>query len=327
MARTIIVTGGAGFIGSNLAAELALRGTHDIVVCDWLDAEEKKHNLAKHRIAEILPPEGLLPWLEQHSGEVEAIFHMGAISSTTEMDVAKITAHNIHLPQALWKISAEQGIRMIYASSAATYGDGARGFKDDETLVEMEKLAPLNPYGWSKWQFDLWALKEKARPPQWAGLKFFNVYGPNEYHKGGQKSVVCGITPDAMAGKPVKLFKSYQADYADGGQLRDFVYVRDCVGVMLWLFDTPGVSGIYNVGTGKARSFADLARAVFAALGKTPNIQYVEMPEILREKYQYFTEADMIRLRRAGYTKPFTELEDGVREYVTCYLTAEDKYR
>ncbi len=327
----IIVTGGTGFIGSNLVAGLEAHGCKDIVICDTLGAEDKWRNIAKREIRDIVNPERLFDYLETHQDMIEVIFHMGAISSTTEQDVDLIAETNIVLSRRLWKWCGKHQKRFIYASSAATYGDGNKGFKDVQTPKELKQFHPLNAYGWSKHVFD----RRVARvleddmepvPAQWAGLKFFNVYGPNEYHKGDQMSVICKLYPQVIAGAAAKLFKSHRKDYADGGQLRDFVYVKDCVSVMLWLYENKGVNGLYNVGTGNARSFKDLAEATFDAADKPAKINYIDMPEVLRDKYQYFTEADMTKLRIAGYDKPFTELEDGVRDYVQNYMGKEDKY-
>lgn len=329
----IIVTGGAGFIGSNLVAGLQDKGLTDIVICDWLGSEDKWRNVAKRELRDIIKPERLTDYLATHEGEIETIFHMGAISSTTETDADLIIETNFYLSRQLWKWCAEKGKRFIYASSAATYGDGAQGFTDFATPEDLAALQPLNPYGWSKHVFDrrvariVHSGEKEAAPSQWAGLKFFNVYGPNEYHKGAQMSVACKLYPQVVAGAAAKLFKSHHPEYEDGGQLRDFIYVDDCVSVMLWLYDHPEVNGLFNVGTGKARSFRDLAEAVFRAAGVKPKINYIDMPQELRGKYQYFTEADMNKLRKAGYDKPFTELEEGVRRYVQTFMATEDKYR
>ena len=326
----IVVTGGAGFIGSNLVAALVEAG-HDVAICDRFGHDEKWRNVAKIDLADIVAPEDLPGWLERRHGQVDAIVHMGAISSTTERDVDLIVRENYRLSRELWEFSAREGVRFVYASSAATYGDGNAGFDDDGSRAALAKLRPLNPYGWSKHLFDRFVAREIARgasaPRQWAGLKFFNVYGPNEYHKGSMRTVVAHTFPRAVAGEAVPLFRSYNAKFADGGQLRDFIYVRDCADVVAWLLKTPSVSGLFNLGTGKARTFSDLARAMFAALNRKPNIVYVDMPAELREKYQYFTEARMERLRAAGYVTPFTGLEDGVSDYVQRYLSASDPYR
>jgi ADP-L-glycero-D-manno-heptose 6-epimerase len=256
---------------------------------------------------------------------------MGAISTTAETDADLIIRTNFAASLALWTYCAVNGVPFIYASSAATYGDGAMGFDDDGSVSGLRPLRPLNAYGWSKHLFDrriARLVSERApTPPQWAGLKFFNVYGPNEYHKGSMRSVVATNFPAAREGRAIRLFKSYRVDFPDGGQKRDFVWVGDCVDVMLWLLVTPGVSGLFNLGTGKARSFDDLAAAAYRALGRAPLIEYVEMPEPLRPRYQYFTESRSERLRAAGYEAPFTSLEDGVHTYVANYLLNEDPYR
>jgi len=328
----IIVTGGAGFIGSNLLAGLQDKGLTDLVLCDWFGADDKWRNIAKRELRDIVRPEDFPAFLEKHHDKVEAVFHMGAISATTEKDVDLIVERNVVLSRFLWKWCAAHNARFIYASSAATYGDGSSGFKDDATPEALAKLLPLNAYGWSKHVFDRRICRiiesgGEVMPPQWAGLKFFNVYGPNEYHKGDQMSVVCKLFPQVTAGAAARLFKSHHPDYEDGGQLRDFVFVEDCVSVMLWLYDNPDVSGLFNVGSGKARSFKDLALATFTAAGLEPKINYIDMPEELRGKYQYFTQADMGKLRAAGYDAPMTELEDGVGQFVKDFMATDDKYR
>ncbi len=328
----IIVTGGAGFIGSNLVAGLEAHGENDIVVCDWLGHEDKWRNISKRELRDIIRPERLFEYLEKHKDAVRAIFHMGAISSTTERDSDLIIENNFNLSRELWKWCAENDVRLIYASSAATYGDGKGGFKDDSTPGALEKFKPLNPYGWSKHIFDRRIARivsdgREHMPPQWAGLKFFNVYGPNEYHKGGQMSVVCTLFPQVVAGASARLFKSTHPDYADGGQIRDFIYVDDCVSVMLWLLENPDVSGLFNVGSGEGRTFNDLAAAVFSAVGKEKKITYVDMPDGLSARYQNYTQADMDKLKAAGYDKPFTSLEDGVRAYVQDFMASGDPYR
>ncbi len=327
----IVVTGGAGFIGSNLVAALEQRAAGEIVVSDFLGQGEKWRNLAKRELAAVVPPDRLFAFLDLHAGTIDTVFHMGAVSATTERDVDLIVASNFALSQRLWDWCTQHQARLIYASSAATYGDGSAGFDDDFTPSALAKLRPLNAYGWSKHLFDRRVARLVAgnapRPKQWAGLKFFNVYGPNEYHKGAMKSVVAHIYPRARAGEPARLFKSHHPAYPDGGQKRDFVYVRDCIAMMLWLYDNPGINGLFNAGTGKARSFYDLAAAVYRALGREPSIEYVDTPVEIRDKYQYFTEARMDRIRAAGYGTPATALEDGVRHYVQTYLAAADPYR
>lgn len=327
----IVVTGGAGFIGSNILAALEERGHRDLVVVDWLGAGDKWKNLAKRELAAVVPPEEMFPFLDEHVSQIETIVHMGAISTTTETDADLIVRSNFTLSWKLWRWCCDHGKRLVYASSAATYGDGSKGFDDDDSPEFLNSLRPLNAYGWSKALFDRKVARElaegRAAPPQHVGFKFFNVYGPNEYHKGGQKSVIAHIFPVAKRGEEVKLFKSYDQKYADGGQLRDFVWVGDIVSVIMWTLEHQDVSGLFNIGSGEARSFYDLAAATWAALGREPKIGYKEMPEELRGKYQYYTKANLGKLRAAGYVQPMTRLEDGVREYVTKYLDREDQYR
>jgi ADP-L-glycero-D-manno-heptose 6-epimerase len=326
----ILITGGAGFIGSNVAAALCERG-EPVAVCDRLRKGSKWRNLARLTLRELIPPEHLLEWLAGHGAVVDALIHLGAITSTTEQDADLIIDVNFRLSQALWRWCAQEGKRLIYASSAATYGAGEQGFNDDPSPAALAQLRPLNPYGWSKHLFDRWVAQQleegAARPSQWVGLKFFNVYGPNEYHKGGMRSVVAQKYPLAASNAAVTLFRSHRAGVPDGGQQRDFIYVRDCADVLLWLLEHPQVNGLFNLGTGQARRFEDVARALWAALERPPRIEYVEMPPALRAQYQYFTQARMERLRQAGYTRPFTSLEEGVRDYVQRYLSQPDCYR
>lgn len=330
MGNLILVTGGAGFIGSNIVAALSERG-EKIVVCDWLEQGDKWKNVAKSTISDFIDPDDLEGWLNKNDSRIGSIIHMGAISATTETDGDLILKRNFRPTKMLWRFAADNGVPFIYASSAATYGDGTAGFDDDQSEAALEKLQPLNLYGWSKHAFDKFVAREISRgamtPPQWAGLKFFNVYGPNEYHKGGMKSVIAQSYPKVAAGEAVTLFKSHNPDYEDGGQLRDFVYVKDCVDVILWLLDNPKVSGLFNLGTGKARSFKDLAAAVFEAADKPEKINYVDTPEQIRDKYQYFTEANMQKLRSKGFGGNFHSLEDGIRDYVTNFLSKDDPYR
>ena len=325
-----LVTGGAGFIGSNIVAALGERND-EVVVCDWLRDDERWRNLAKHEISEIIEPESLFAWLHRKGDRLRAVVHMGAISATTETNVDLIAARNIRATLELMEWCTEAQVPLICASSAATYGDGTQGFDDTFTRDSLAKLRPLNAYGWSKHVVDrrVARLVEAGAklPPQWAGLKFFNVYGPNEYHKGSMQSVVAKNYGLIRDGQPLRLFRSYRAEYPDGGQLRDFVYVRDCVEVVLWLLDNSQVSGLFNLGTGQARSWLDLAKALFAAAGRAPAIEFIDMPPALIEKYQYFTQARMDRLRSAGYQRPFTSLEEGIADYVHRYLAADDPYR
>ncbi len=326
----IVVTGAAGFIGSCIVAGLDDLGIHDVYVVDWLGCDDRWKNLAKHEVGGIILPQQMDDFLAKHSKEIEAVIHMGAISTTTERDVDLILQSNQQLTWKLWCFCRDNDAQFIYASSAATYGDGANGFVDNDDLTYLKSLRPLNPYGWSKASMDIKIAREleqnRGAPKQHVGLKFFNVYGPNEYHKGGQKSVIAHIFPSVKKGEPVKLFKSYNPAYRDGWQLRDFVYVKDIVDVILWLLQNPKISGLFNVGTGKARSFYDLAKATWNAIGKDELIEFVEMPESIRDRYQYYTQADLSKLRKAGYVKLMTSLEDGVGEYVSKYLNTDDIY-
>lgn len=326
----ILVTGGAGFIGSNLVAALVERDAAPVYVCDVIDSDEKRRNLEKHNIAGLVAPAELADWLAAVGSETDTIFHMGAISTTTERDPVALLDNNVALSTMLWRWCAAHDARLIYASSAATYGDGSCGFSDDPDPAALAALSPLNGYGQSKQLFDIDAVlmaRMGCAPSQWAGLKFFNVYGPNEYHKGGQRSVAVQLFEQITESGRARLFKSHHPDYEDGGQLRDFIWVGDCVEVMLWLYDTPAVSGIFNCGTGSARSFADLAKACFAAMKRPSEIDFIDTPESLREHYQYFTEARTERLRAAGFSQSFTTLEDGVAKYIQGYLLTNDLYR
>ena len=326
-----VVTGGAGFIGSNLIAALEERGIGPLVVCDRLRSNEKWRNIGKREVSDIVHPEQIFEFLEANRKRIKMIFHMGAISATTESNADLIIANNFNLSLALFAWCTRNDVRIVYASSAATYGDGSQGFDDDFSVAGLARLQPLNAYGWSKHLFDRRLARKVAEakhmPPQWVGLKFFNVYGPNEYHKGSQQSVVAQIYPHAEAGAASHLFKSHNPHYPDGGQKRDFVWVGDAVDVALWCLDNPQVNGLFNLGTGTARTFYDLAAAIYQAVGREPHVKYIDTPMSIREKYQYFTEADMSRLRDAGYAKPFTTLETGVTYYVSRYLAGSDRYR
>lgn len=325
----IIVTGATGFIGSNLVADLNEAGRTDIVLIDWLGSDGKWKNLAKRRYLDIVSPDDAKEFLSGLQ-KADVVFHLGANSSTTATDGDEILHTNFHASQMWWRWCSSAGVPLIYASSAATYGDGGHGFDDDATTAALDRLQPLNLYGWSKHAFDKWALDRAAeglRPPSWAGLKFFNVYGPNEAHKGEMKSIVAKNTAPIAAGETISLFRSHRPDFADGEQLRDFVYVKDCTAVMLWLWRRGGCEGLFNLGTGEARSFLDLTRAIGAALGRDADIRFVDMPNAIRNTYQYFTQADMRRLRALGYNAAFHSLEDGVADYVCNYLTQPDPYR
>jgi ADP-L-glycero-D-manno-heptose 6-epimerase len=325
----LLVTGAAGFIGSNVVASLNEAGRTDIVVNDVLGGEGKWRNLASRQFADFIPPADLMRWLDGR--KLEAVVHLGAISSTTATDGDLVIEANFRLPLRLFEWCASARTSFIYASSAATYGVGEAGYSDDWPRAALQRLKPMNLYGWSKHVFDLAVVERVARmdkaPPQWAGLKFFNVFGPNEYHKGEMMSLVAKRFDDAKAGSAIRLFKSHRAGIADGEQRRDFIYVDDAVAVVRWLLETPSVSGIFNVGTGKARSFRDLMTAMFAALGRKPAIEYIDMPASIRDSYQYFTQAETTNLRRAGYNADFTPLEEAVQRYVTGYLDRPDRYR
>jgi ADP-L-glycero-D-manno-heptose 6-epimerase len=325
----LLVTGGAGFIGSNVVAALNEAGRNDIVVNDVLGGDSKWRNLGKRQVADVVAPPDLLRWLDHR--KLDSVIHMGAISDTTATDADLVMENNFRLSTKLLDWCTEARVPFIYASSAATFGDGSAGFGDDWSSAALKRLKPMNLYGWSKHLFDQLlverAEKKQKLPPQWAGLKFFNVFGPNEYHKGEMMSLVAKRFDDVKNGRAVRLFKSHRPDVADGEQKRDFIYVDDAVAVVRWLMQTPAVSGLFNVGTGAARSFRDLISALFHALGRKPQIEYVDMPENIRGQYQYFTEAELGGLRQAGYNAGFTPLEDSVRQYVTRYLDTADRYR
>jgi ADP-L-glycero-D-manno-heptose 6-epimerase len=325
----LLVTGGAGFIGSNVVAALNDAGRADVAVCDVLGHDGKWRNLARRQLADIVPPAELPVWLDGR--RLDAVIHLGAISETTATDGDLVIETNFRLSMRLLDWCTAHATPFIYASSASTYGDGSQGFRDDPSISALKALRPMNLYGWSKHLFDM-AVAERAGkaeklPPQWAGLKFFNVFGPNEYHKGPMMSVLARRFDDIRAGRVVELFKSHREGIADGDQRRDFIYVDDVVRVMMWLLATPSVSGIFNVGTGKARSFRDLMLSAYAALGTAPNIRYVDMPASIRDSYQYFTQSDVDRLTRAGYNGGFTPLEEAVGLYVKGYLDRTDRFR
>ena len=323
----ILITGGAGFIGSNLHAALAQRGTPAIVV-DWLGHDAKWRNLARHPPHRLIAPDALDAWLATDP-QLDLVYHLGAISETTATDADLVWQTNVELSWRLWQWCARTGTRFIYASSAATYGAGEQGFDDD--IDALDHLRPLNLYGWSKQAFDL-RIRDALRagdpaPPQWAGLKFFNVFGPNEYHKGKMVSVVKVKHDEVAAGQSPRLFRSDQPGLPDGAQRRDFIWIDDVVDVLLWLLDRPSVNGLFNLGTGTARTYQDLAYAVCDASDRPRTIDYIPMPAALQGQYQSFTQARMDRLRTAGYPGQFTPLEDGIRRYVQHFLAAKDPYR
>ena len=325
----LLVTGGAGFIGSNVVASLNKVGRDDVVVNDLLGCDEKWRNLAKRQLADFVPPDDLLRWLSGR--KLDGVIHLGAISDTTARDGDLVLDTNFRLSLHLLDWCTETKTPLIYASSAASYGAGAEGFVDDEALPALRRLRPLNLYGWSKHLFDL-AVVSRVRsgapmPPQWVGLKFFNVFGPNEYHKGEMMSLVAKRFDEARAGHTVRLFKSHRPGVEDGDQRRDFIYVDDAVAVLCWFLESPRVSGLFNVGTGEARSFRDLISAMFYALGRKPAIEYIEMPAAIRDQYQYFTQGSVEKLRKAGYARALTPLEEAVKRYVTGFLDGPDRYR
>jgi ADP-L-glycero-D-manno-heptose 6-epimerase len=321
----IIVTGGAGFIGSAFVWKLNQEGIDNIIIVDRLGTSDKWKNLVNLRFVNYVHKDDFLEMIDTDTlpFEVDAIIHMGACSSTTERDADYLWHNNYVYTNLLAEWALERGIRFIYASSAATYGDGTKGFSDNHKKING--LKPINMYGYSKQVFDLWALRQKLEG-RMAGIKFFNVFGPNEYHKGDMSSVIFKAFHQIKETGKVNLFKSYKKEYEDGGQMRDFVYVKDCVNVMWWLLKNPKTNGIFNLGTGKARTWNDLIKAVFTAMKKKPNIEYIAMPEALRNQYQYFTQAEMKKLKTAGCPVKFSSLEDSVRNYVVNYLQKTDPH-
>ena len=320
----IVVTGAAGFIGSCLVGKLNQAGYTDIVVVDDFSKKEKDHNLLDKTIIAKVGRKDFIKWLKDFGNEVEFIFHIGARTDTTEFNKAIFDELNVNYSKALWDSCVTFNIPFVYASSAATYGLGEFGYKDDHEVIS--KLKPLNPYGDSKNDFDKWVLQQEVTPPFWAGLKFFNVYGPNEYHKGRMASVIFHAYHQIKNTGGMKLFRSHNPDYTDGGQLRDFVYVKDVVNVCLFLMENQPESGIYNLGSGTARTFLDLAKNTFINMEVTENISFIDTPEDIRDKYQYFTEADMSKLISQGYDTPFHTLEQGVQDYVSSYLLSNKYY-
>ncbi|MCE2742744.1 MAG: ADP-glyceromanno-heptose 6-epimerase [Fluviicola sp.] len=320
----IVVTGAAGFIGSCLVSKLNKEGFNNIVVVDDFSKTEKANNLEGKTIQAKVGRKDFIAWLKDFAKEVDFIYHIGARTDTTEFDKAIFDELNVNYSKAIWEICVEHQIPLVYASSAATYGLGEFGYKDDHSIIPS--LKPLNPYGDSKNDFDIWVLEQTKFPPFWAGLKFFNVYGPNEYHKGRMASVIFHTFNQIQANGGMKLFRSHNPNYTDGGQLRDFVYVKDVVSVCLFLMNDKPTSGIYNLGSGKARTFLDLAKNTFKNVDKPENIDFIDTPIDIRDKYQYFTEADMSKLIGEGYKIPFHTLEEGVADYVTNYLVGSKYY-
>lgn len=320
---TIVVTGAAGFIGSYLTGFLNRLGFHKLILVDDFTVLKKQRNLENKKFDCCIDRNEFIAWWNKHEGAVQQIFHLGARTDTTEMDYAVHKKWNLDYSKDVWELCVRDKVPMVYASSAATYGNGAYGYKDDHGIVD--KLEPLNPYGLSKQQFDKWALVQQNAPPFWAGVKFFNVYGPNEFHKGRMASVIFHAYHQIRTKGSMQLFRSHNPAFEDGGQMRDFVYVKDVVNMCVWLMKHQPASGLYNAGSGKARPFLDLAKAVFAAMEMPENIGFIDTPEDIRDKYQYFTEADMNKLLKAGYDGHFTTLEEGISDYTTSYL-AKDSY-
>lgn len=320
----IVVTGAAGFIGSCLVTRLNEKGYFDLVLADDFSRNDKEPNLNGKKFLEKINRDKFPEWLEKNGREVKFVFHIGARTDTTEQNEAIFQKLNLDYSKKIWNICTANSIPLVYASSAATYGNGEFGYHDDES--NLFQLQPLNPYGWSKHKFDLWVKEQKSTPPHWYGLKFFNVYGPNENHKRRMASVIFHAYYQIKEKGKVKLFRSHRDDYKDGWQLRDFIYVKDLISVCIFMMENQPASGIYNLGTGKARSFYDLALAVFQSVNKNPDIEFIDIPQDIRDAYQYFTEADMNKLRSNGYALPFYSLEDGVSDYVKNYLSKESRY-
>ena len=319
----IVVTGAAGFIGSYFVSYLNRKERENIIVVDDFSYPEKNKNLNGKKIVGQIERTEFIEWFKENAEKVTFMYHLGARTNTAEFDTELLNELNVEYSKSIWEICTEHKIGLIYASSAATYGLGEHGYKDSKDVID--KLEPLNPYGRSKNEFDKWAFAQSETPPFWAGLKFFNVYGPNEYHKGRMASVIFHAHKQIEESGGMKLFQSHNPDYKDGEQKRDFVYVKDLAQVMLWLREAMPKNGLYNMGSGKARTFLDLVNATFKAMGKEPKVSFIPTPEDIRDKYQYFTEADMSKLKEAGYTDDFTSLEEGVKDYVQNYLL-EEKY-
>ena len=320
----ILLTGAAGFIGSYLLGYLNKQGYNKIIIVDDFTDEDKWFNLSNKKFITKVERDELFDWLRSADPKIEFVYHLGARTDTTEFDYSIHQKLNVEYSKSIWNYCTEKNIPLVYASSAATYGNGEFGYKDNHDIVG--ELKPLNPYGVSKNEFDKWALQQTSQPPFWAGLKFFNVYGPNEYHKDRMASMIFhGYNQIKKTGK-VKLFKSHKPEFRDGEQLRDFIYVEDVANVCYWLIENRVESGLYNLGTGKARPFKDLVTAIFTSLNREPQIEFIDMPEDIRDKYQYFTEADMNKLKEAGYNEKFFSLENGVQDYVKKYLVRNEYY-
>lgn len=320
----IVVTGAAGFIGSCLVSRLNMAGHENIIVVDDFSKTEKDGNLVGKTISAKIGRDGFINWLKDFGSEVDFIYHIGARTDTTEFDKSIFDELNLNYSKDIWRLCVQFSIPLVYASSAATYGLGEYGYKDDHDIIP--NLKPLNPYGDSKNDFDIWVLEQSEFPPFWAGLKFFNVYGPNEYHKGRMASVIFHAFNQIGETGAMKLFRSHNPDYSDGGQLRDFIYVKDVIEVCHYLMESSPTSGIYNLGSGTARTFLDLTKNTFTAMNKEENISFIDTPEDIRDKYQYYTEADMSKLIDSGYKKDFHTLEEGVKDYVQNYLTDSTYY-
>lgn len=320
----IIVTGAAGFIGSCLVSKLNKEGFHDLIIVDDFSDPEKMKNLEGKTFSQKVHRDDFIKWLKENQRLVQFVFHIGARTDTTEFNKDIFDKLNLNYTKDIWNICVEFGLPLVYASSAATYGLGEHGYEDNHEVVD--KLKPLNPYGESKNDFDKWALKQERKPYFWAGLKFFNVYGPNEYHKGRMASVIMHAYNQIKEKGSVKLFRSHNPDYKDGEQLRDFVYVKDLVEVCYFLLHHRKDAGLYNLGSGKARTFLDLVKNTFAGVGKEPQIEFIDTPADIRDKYQYFTEANMQKLKSIGYDKEFHTLESGVKDYVKNYLEGKKYY-
>jgi len=316
--EVIAITGAAGFIGSYLVGYLNKLGFEKLILIDDFSDERKVRNLTGKKSLHKVHREQFFDWAKSHPGLINHMFHLGARTDTTEMDYEVHKKWNLDYSKAIWEFCTENAVPLVYASSAATYGNGELGYKDDHELIS--RLQPLNPYGRSKNEFDIWALEQKKKPPFWAGMKFFNVYGPNEYHKGRMASVIFHAFNQIKENGSVKLFRSHNPEYKDGGQMRDFVYVKDIVQMCCWLMQHHPDDGLYNAGSGTARTFNDLVTTIFDTLQLSPKIEYIDTPEDIREKYQYYTEADMTKLKNAGYSTELTSLEEGVENYVSEYL-------